>query len=274
MRTNLLRSSTAGVLLALLALVALGACGSDDDTTTGTTVPPGGPPDLDGRAFLSEAVTEDGAPRPLVEHTRIRLDFRDGQIGASAGCNSMGGPYRIDGGVLVVAEGLSTTEMGCAPELHDQDEWLAAFLTSRPEVALDGDRLVLSTPSTEVVLVDREVADPDRPLTGTTWTLDTIIEGDAASSVPEGVTATLTISDDGTVALNTGCNSGGGTAEIGDATITFGQIATTLRACLPEVMAVEEAVVAVVQEGEVAYEIEAGRLTLTAGDRGLGFTAR
>lgn len=252
----------------------LAACGGDDDTATTTphsTVPPGsGPAGLAGRTFLSVDVTQDGAPRPLVPGTRISLTF-DGSIGARAGCNSFSGSYRLDGDVLVVDQ-LGGTEMGCDPERHEQDEWLVAFLTDRPTVALDGDELVLATDSTQVTLLDREVADPDRPLVGPTWTLDTIIEGDAASSVPAGVTATLTFLGDGTAGVATGCNTGGGPADIGDTTITFGAIVTTLRACGPDESAVESAVLAVLNAGEVAYEIDANRLTLTAGDHGLGFT--
>ena len=70
------------------------------------------PPPFDGTEWLSTAVTEDGADRPLVDGTRIRLSFTDGELAASAGCNTMGGAYRIEEGLLVV-EGGGMTEMGC-----------------------------------------------------------------------------------------------------------------------------------------------------------------
>ena len=71
-----------------------------------------------GRTFLSESVTQDGRPLPLVAGTSIRLTFHDdGRLTASAGCNSMGGPVRTDGGRIAVAD-LATTEMGCDPERH------------------------------------------------------------------------------------------------------------------------------------------------------------
>jgi hypothetical protein len=53
------------------------------------------------RTFLSTAITDGGAPHDLVAGTRIRLTFgTDGQLGVSAGCNMMGGSYRLDGDIL------------------------------------------------------------------------------------------------------------------------------------------------------------------------------
>ncbi len=87
-------------------------------------------------------MTENGQPKPLVAGTRITLNFvADGhRLGAQAGCNQMGGPASFEGGHLVVDD-LATTEMGCDPPRHAQDEWLARFLTSRPmaKVRVDAD---------------------------------------------------------------------------------------------------------------------------------------
>lgn len=69
------------------------------------------PPDLVGRAFLSTGVTEEGTQRDLVRDTRIRLDFSNGELGASAGCNLLGGDFAIVGGRLLVGP-MHTTDMG------------------------------------------------------------------------------------------------------------------------------------------------------------------
>ena len=47
-------------------------------------------------------------------------------------------------------------------------------------------------------------------------------------------TASITIADDGTVAVNTGCNTGSGSVEVTDTTLTFGPIRITKMACPPE----------------------------------------
>lgn len=243
-----------GLLVAIAVLAAACSTGSSG---------------LDGRSFLSTAVTDDGAPLDLVPETRIRLAFTDGQITASAGCNTIGGTYRLDGGTLVF-EGGGMTEMGCDPDRHAQDEWISELLGSRPGVSLTGDELVLTAGSTVVHLLDREVADPDLALAGTLWTVDSIISGDAESSVPEGAVATLRFAADGTVSV-TGCNTGGGRYEVSGDRLRLIDIAVTEIGCTGAAGALEVAVLPVIGVGELRYQIEAGRLTLRAGNgSGLG----
>jgi hypothetical protein len=63
----------------LILVLILTACG------TGNTVA------LDGRTFISTSVVDGNEDRELVANTEIRLTFNDGQLGASAGCNTFGG---------------------------------------------------------------------------------------------------------------------------------------------------------------------------------------
>ena len=163
------------------------------------------------------------------------------------------------------------TEMACEPALMEQDSWLAGFLTARPTVAVDGDTLTLSGGDASITFVDREVADPDRPLEGTEWTLDSLVTTDAVSSVATQRPPTLRF-ENGKVAVVTGCNSGSGTYEVAEQEITFGPIATTRMACDEASMEVEAHVLGVLQ-GTATYEIEADLLTLTNGDLGLTYRA-
>ncbi len=270
---RLTRALAATAVSAVLAGGLLGACGGDDDDGAGgggaATV---APVDLDGRTFLSHTVTAGGRDRPLVDGTHITLTFADGTVGASAGCNSMSGDYSLDGDVLHVG-GLATTEMGCDPERHDQDAWLAGFLADSPEVRLSEPELTLTAGDSVVALVDREIAEPDAELTGQEWVLESIVEGDAVSNVPSGIEATFEISDDGTFAVMLGCNTGGGSVEITDGALVFGEIARSTMACEEPAMQVEVAVVAVLT-GEVTYEIDADRLSMRAGESGLDWRAR
>ena len=256
-------------LLACLGALALLACtGSPPASFTP------GPADtgLAGRTFLSTRVAENGDERQLVRGTRIRLSFRDDEFGADAGCNLLGGGYRLFEGRLEVGQ-LSTTEMGCDPARHEQDEWLAAFLGTRPLVTLDGPNLKLQTGATTIELLDREVAQPDRPLVGTTWLLDGLVSGEAVSSVPAGVQASLVIQPGGGVMLQAGCNQGSAQAAVGEGTVELSGIALTRMACPGPQSDVERAVLEVLGAGPLQYEIEAGRLTLNAGEQGLVFRA-
>ena len=74
---------------------------------------------------------------------------------------------------------LATTDMGCPQNLADQDKWLSDLLMASPTLAFDGNDLVLTSDKTEITLIDREKAEPDQPLTGITWSLATVIDGDS-----------------------------------------------------------------------------------------------
>ena len=233
----------------------------------GCTTAPGST--LDGTEWLSTAVTEDGADHPLVDGTQIRLAFADGQVNASVGCNTIGGAYRVEDGQLIF-EGGGMTEMGCDDERHAQDDWLAGFLGSRPALVREGDKLTMTSGATVIALEDRERVEPDLALTGTTWTVDSIVTGDAVSSVPGDAVATLVFTDDGRVEIDTGCNVGGGVYEMTDGTLRVGEVMITRRACKAAEGQLEAAVMAVLNGGDLEWAIEAGSLTLMAGDDGLG----
>ena len=229
---------------------------------------------LDGRTFLSSGVTDKGAARPLVPGTSIRLTFnKDGQLAVNAGCNHMGGTYRIEGGVLRF-EGGAMTEMGCDEPRHKQDDWVSEFLGSRPTVAVAGNDLTLTAGDVVIRLLDREIADPDLPLVGPTWTVNTILSGDAASSFPDGILATLKFAADGRVEVQPGCNQGGGSYAIEGNRIRFTEIALTKMACDGVRGQLESAVLAVLGADNLTFAIEAGSLTLQAGAQGLVLAGR
>jgi len=248
--------------VALLVSMLVVGCG---------VLPGSGSLDLNGREFLSTSIAVDGMNRDPVAGTVIRLSFADDHLSANAGCNTFGATYRIEGDVLAVTDA-STTEMGCDAALQTQDEWLFALLGAQPGITLEGNELVLSEGTTTVAFLDREEAEPDLPLIGPIWTVNTILTGDAAATVPEGVVATLAFSETGQIFVNTGCNSGSGSVEILDTTLRPGDIALTLVACTGPAAGVERAMIAVLSADVVHYEVDADQLTLSIGDRGLRLT--
>jgi heat shock protein HslJ len=139
-------------------------------------------------------------------------------------------------------------------------------------VALDGDEFTLTSGGVVMTLLDREVADPDLPLVGTTWTVTSIFTGDAVSTIPDGATATFEFGDDGTVAVNTGCNTGSGRYELSGSTLRFIDVAVTEMACEGAGGQLEAVVLPLLGADEITVTIEAGSLTLMAGDAGLGLT--
>jgi heat shock protein HslJ len=263
---------TALALLTLSAL-ALAACGSDDDSPAATDSLPGvgaapAAADLEGRAFEATSVTG----HELVADSTIELFFDADRVSARAGCNSMNGGYTISDGTLEVAA-MASTMMACSDELMAQDTWLNEFLSSGPAIALDGATLTLTGDDAAITLAEIEGA----PLVGTTWNVTGTVANEAVSSVPGEAVASITIADDGTVAVETGCNSGSGPVEVADTTLTFGAIAVTMRACTDEAVNELEASVLTALQGEVTYEINGDSLSIRSGEGadavGLEFTA-
>jgi heat shock protein HslJ len=254
-------------VLALVAVTTVTACAQPMAPGAGSSGWP------EGRTFLSTSVTEDGAPKPLIEGTRIELRFAgDGQVSANAGCNHMGGTGQLKDGALVLTD-LSMTEMGCPGGRHEQDGWVADFLTGGPRMKLSGDDLTLSNATVTILLTDRRVIDPDRPLTGTRWIVDTIFSGGAASSVPPNGPAILVIDPAGTYLVSTGCVGG----EVrGRTAVLAGQVrfaVTEEVPCTGSSNGLDRAVRDFLV-GELSYQIEARRLRLLQPDGdGLGLVA-
>jgi heat shock protein HslJ len=255
----------ARIAIALGVLLLVG-CGSRAGS--------GGLSDLRGRTFLSTGVTENGQAKPLVAGTRIRLSFDEEgrRIGANAGCNHMGGDARVEGGRLVAGD-MAMTAMGCDGGRGEQDAWLAKFLADKPTIRSSGTELVLANNTTEIRLLDRTVADPDRPLIGTRWVVQSVIDRETASSIPQGAVAQLQLNADGTFTGNTGCNNMGGGAVVAGANIRFAGVFTTKMACEEGRMRLEQIVLSVLHD-TVSYEIEADQLRLRdASGKGLDLRA-
>jgi heat shock protein HslJ len=168
------------------------------------------------------------------------------------------------------------TQMACDQPLMDQDSAVQAFLSAGTTVSVDGDTLTLTGTfagaDASITLLDREVADPDRPLADTAWTVTGVISSDAISSGWGSAVATLTIVD-GQAQVNAGCNTGFATVTVDEAagTITFGPLALTRKMCDEDAMRLEQEVSRVLT-GTATYSIEAGSLTLMNGTDGLQLT--
>lgn len=248
-------------LLAAVGALAVAACGSDSDGSADAPTAD----DLDGRAFTSTDV--DG--HELVAGSTIGIAFQGTSLSANAGCNTMNGAYAITDGALEV-DALTMTMMACPDELMDQDTWLSELLTDGPEITIDDTTLTITGDDATITFAEVE----DAPLVGTTWVVSGTVANEAVASVPADAVASITIDDAGAVAVETGCNMGSGTVEVGDDTLTFGAIAVTERACADEAINELEAAVLQTLQGEVRYEIDGTSLSLRTDDEiGLQLTA-
>ena len=252
----------------------LGACGDDKTVVGGPTASDDSSGlSLDGRQFWSVSVLDDGVEHPLVEGTRISLRFNNGNIAASAGCNSMGGPYQIDDNQQLTVTEMATTEIGCDPESHAQDEFVAAVLIVQPQLTLNGDYLTLATDTVRIEFLDTEVADPDRPIFQTHWVVTGFIQGEMAISmnVDPAQEGWIEFSEDSQLTGFDGCVDFSAPVEVSDGEIQFGEVTS---ADCEEPSSYSEAFAALFETDNAVFSIDGPRLTLLNSDgNGVTFKA-
>ncbi|TDD57633.1 META domain-containing protein [Kribbella antibiotica] len=244
-------------------LLTLAACGNETQAGGGS---------LSGNTYLSTSITEDGKPKQLAGNTRVKLDFiDDGRLNADAGCNSMQAPVSTSGGKITLKEPAAMTDMGCPDGRQQQDTWLSEFLQKKPTWKLSGDTLTVTADKTTIVLTDSDVVQPDAAIDGTKWTLNGVIDFDSVSHQDGADKAWITFNGDRVTGF-TGCNELNGRIARAANTITFGELATTRRACAEAEGAMEKALVNGLK-GKMTYEINSSDLTLKADNKGLTFIA-
>jgi len=148
---------------------------------------------------------------PQVEGHRSTLVIEDGEVGGHASCNGFGGG-RIDGERIRFAE-FATTLMGCEGELLASEEAYYSAVQDVATIRREGDRLVLTGPSS--ALIFEYLAPPDLyRATGRTLHLARIRHADESTGVVRSATLRL---DRGSIEGSTGCRSFAGTyVERGD----------------------------------------------------------
>ncbi|MGW7685460.1 META domain-containing protein [Kribbella sp. NPDC054772] len=268
MNKRMIARAAAGLLLAQLTLTACGQSAGKDSAGQDT----GSEPSLAGRTYLSTAVTEDGKPRPLAPKTRVRLQFTaDGRLVADVGCNSMQSKVSTAGGKLTLDGELASTAMGCPGPQQGQDSWLAKIIQATPTWQLTGDKLALTAGSTTIALTDQQTAVPDVALDGTKWALSTVITGEVASHQADSEKAWLTLNGE-RVTGSTGCNEFQGVVARSTGKLTFGELATTRRACAGDAAKLESTLLKGLH-GQVSYQVDGSTLKLRSTGGGLDFTA-
>ncbi|MFC7494402.1 MULTISPECIES: META domain-containing protein [unclassified Nocardioides] len=276
---------TAGLvwqLVALIVAVPLALTGCADDTagdeggdvspSPQETVAEGSAVDadeLEGTTYVSTSVQG----RDLVDGTEITLSFKDGAMSVSAGCNTMFGAYEVDAsGTLRWAGPPASTLIGCSDDLADQDQWLTTLFTEGVTATSESPALTLTDGAVVVEMASESSTNLDE-LLGRTWTLVGTIDGETVSRLPRGVNRPfLSVRADGLARLNTGCNVGRTTVRVDGDQLVFGHATTTRRSCEKPAREIEQAMLAIVDQGRTDHvEAHDRILTLSRAGDGLVF---
>lgn len=256
------------VALLVTAVLAAAACG---DGAASPEPPTGTSPSFDG-AWVLAAGTLDGADLALDSRYRVTLTIEGDQVSGTAACNHYGGTAVLAGGGFRVG-GLGMTAMGCEPPVMDLEQAYTAALMRVASAERTADLLTLSGDGVSLTFTLLPPV-PTADLIGVTWVLDTLIDGETASSTVAGAgPAILRLDPDGTLEAGTGCRGFSGEYTVSGDTVwftTFGQDGDA--ECPPGMAAQDGHVVTVLGDGFTAA-IEGDLLTLTS-TGGLGLVYR
>ncbi|HKX76753.1 MAG TPA: META domain-containing protein, partial [Acidimicrobiia bacterium] len=189
--------------------------------------------------------------------------------GGVAACNGYGGSYTSDGDGFIQFGTMSQTEMACAePAMTAEQIYLQALLAV-DSYSLAPGRLILTGPDLELAFSPIPPIDT-APLLDQRWVLESLIEGEAVSSVQgDGF---LLLSSDGNLIGSTGCRRLTGVFTV----VADEIIPTDLAAegeCGGELERQDSHVVSVIENGFIAT-VEEDRLTVIDPDgNGLQYRA-
>ena len=139
----------------LVAATAVGftACGSDDDSSGGSTGDTTAGTDMATEGTVEGVtwtVTELNGEAPP-EGVTATLVFDGANVSGSSGCNNYSGGATFDEDVVQISEGLAGTMMACDATVSEFEAAYLEMLAASSVFAVDGDTLTLSDDSDNVL---------------------------------------------------------------------------------------------------------------------------
>lgn len=253
----------------VIVAALLAACGS---VSSGTPDSASTRADLEGSWHLVSGRDAEGR-LPRVPDRGITLVVDSKGAGGSSACNHYGATLTVDDDKVDFTDTYGT-EMACEPEVMTLEQRYLAALDVVEHAERAGGELTLSGPGTTLRF---ELDEPvrDSALVGTTWLLESLVEGEAVSSTLPG--GELRFDEAGAFTGTSGCRPVRGRYELVDDTVTVSDFAADpdeAGACPPQEEAQHSHVRDVLDDG-FRVEIEGDRLTLTTTlGLGLQFRAR
>lgn len=230
-------------------------------------------------AWELESGIHNGEQIPILDSHPLTMTLESSEIGGTAACNSYGGRYRLSADAFSneigfsIEDGLSVTEMACHPaEVMESERRFLESLLSVDTVELGNQQLVLRGDQTELTFKLLPPV-PTSGLTGTTWVLEGLVQGDAVSSpMSSAEPATLELFEDGTFVGSTGCRTISGSYQVTGAEVQFTNWGAEGE-CPDELVEQDTRVISALEAG-FRVEIEENRMTTwVAGDEGLVYRA-
>lgn len=215
--------------------------------------------------YLHAYGTQDALQSPVTDAVPT-IEFGEGTLSGSAGCNSYFADYWVEGASLELGA-VASTEMWCDGLMEQETEFLRMLSAAQSFSVRDGE-LVLETGNGILVFSDAAPL-PEVAVDGTLWQLETIGVGEIAQSVIDGTQITVKFSE-GQVSGHTGCNAFSASYSLDGDLVEFGPMATTLQDCGDQVMEQEAHVLALLAAAEKLL-LDGDRLIIESEDGWLAF---
>jgi len=263
------------VAIATLAALALAACSASSGASpkAGASGSAGASHKADASGSAGAAITLEGPTwqltdyvgpagnvLPVPKEVAATATFSNGQVSGDNGCNSYHGTYTVTGSVLAIS-GVASTQKACGPIPTAVETAFNAALPKVASYSISGDTLELKTAEGKVGMRFKVAQSPS--LTGTRWVAIGINNGKGGvASAVAGSTVTALFAPDGMVAGSGGCNDYSGSYTVSGATLTFGPLASTKKACADAAVSDQEAAYFAALEKVKTFAFSGGRLQL------------
>ncbi len=108
--------------------------------------------ELEGTRWkLDSYVNGQGEAADVLPYAEITIEFKDGQVGGSAGCNTYFATYEVEGNSLTIGPVVSTM-MACEPAVNEQETQYLAALGSAASYQVTDNKLQIANVDGETVL--------------------------------------------------------------------------------------------------------------------------
>ncbi|MCX4779441.1 META domain-containing protein [Streptomyces sp. NBC_01264] len=260
-------------LVAVLALSATATACGDGGGAQGTR-----PLVVFSGSWSVESLTVDGKKLPApASAARLSVERGKGDEAVATGnygCNGFTSAVVFDSPSTMTVTPGATTELACA-DLPFETAYRKLF---RGELTVErsGETITLKAPDGNTIALNSKPPAPNAPLVATQWTVDSLVKGESASSVPAGAEgrARFTVAADGNISGNLGCNRFNASAAVEGNRITVGPLTSTRMACEGASGEVERALTELFGGSPLVWKIQGDTLTLTATGPGTGLTAK
>jgi heat shock protein HslJ len=261
------------VTLVVVAGLILAACTSTSTSTnmpTNTSIATPANPSTDTLNNTGWVLVNMNGQAVLPD-TPVTINFEDGKLNGTDGCNSYSSTYSVNGDQFSVNQDIASTMMACPEPIMQQAAAYIAALTQAAAYKIDGQQLTLSDASGKTLATFTRQSSE---LGGTSWIVTGYNNGkQAVVSVVIGSELTADFSVDGNLSGSSGCNNYTARYEVSGKSIQVGPTASTRKMCAdPAGVMEQETQFLQALETAATYRLDGSQLELRTADGALAVT--